>query len=179
MLRSYSSKADFSLAWVPPASPLLSSAARVCLGKRRISRETMTLASLRQSWTCHSPFRSRVAIELGGAGWGAGEGGGGGCLYAWEEERPPRAPLFSTPVSFVCQASGHEGMVWHLLISQTWCRDIYERIQSSSTPAMQSCYHDVRTKDSLIFTSNDHHFLILIKTACYSGCRSAGCIGMA
>ena len=55
-------RADFSVAWVPPASPLPSSAARVCLGKGRISCETMTLASLRPSWTCHSPSRSRVAI---------------------------------------------------------------------------------------------------------------------
>ena len=55
-------RADFSVAWVPPASLLPSSAARVCLGKGRISCETMTLASLRPSWTCHSPSRSRVAI---------------------------------------------------------------------------------------------------------------------
>ena len=55
-------RADFSVAWVPPASPLPSSAARVCLGKGRFSCETMTLASLRPSWTCHSPSRSRVAI---------------------------------------------------------------------------------------------------------------------
>ena len=41
--------ADFSVAWVPPASPLPLSAARVCLGKGRISCETMTLASLRPS----------------------------------------------------------------------------------------------------------------------------------
>ena len=54
-------RADFSVAWVPPASPLPSSAARVCLGKGRISCETM-LASLRPSWICHSPSRSRVAI---------------------------------------------------------------------------------------------------------------------
>ena len=55
-------RADFSVALVPPASPLPSSAARVCLGKGRISCDTMTHASLRPSWTCHSPSRSRVAI---------------------------------------------------------------------------------------------------------------------
>ena len=55
-------RADFSVAWMPRASPLPSSAARACRGKGRISCETMTLASSRLSWTCHSPARSRVAI---------------------------------------------------------------------------------------------------------------------
>jgi hypothetical protein len=55
-------RADFTVAWMPHASPLPSSAAWVCLRKGRISCETITLASLRPSWTCHSPSRSRVAI---------------------------------------------------------------------------------------------------------------------
>ena len=50
-------RADFSVAWLPPASPLPSSSARMCLGKGWASRETVTLASICPSWTCHSPSR--------------------------------------------------------------------------------------------------------------------------
>jgi len=58
---SETTRADLSVAWVPTASPLPSSAARMCLGKGRASYEAMTLASICPSWTCHSPSRSRVA----------------------------------------------------------------------------------------------------------------------
>ena len=53
-------RADFSVAWLPPASPLPSSYARMCLGKGWASRETVTLASICPSWTCHSPSVIRV-----------------------------------------------------------------------------------------------------------------------
>ena len=50
-------RADLSVAWVPPASPLPSSSAQVCLGKGRVSCEAMILASIWPSWTCHSSFQ--------------------------------------------------------------------------------------------------------------------------
>ena len=53
-------RADISVAWLPPASPLPSSSARMCLGKGWVSRETVTLASICPSWTCHFPSRIRV-----------------------------------------------------------------------------------------------------------------------
>ena len=53
-------RADFSVAWLPPASPLPSFSARMCLGKGWASRETVTLASICPSWTCHFPSRIRV-----------------------------------------------------------------------------------------------------------------------
>lgn len=53
-------RADFYLTWVPPASPLPSFSARMCLGKGRASHKAMTLVSICPSWTCYSPFRCRV-----------------------------------------------------------------------------------------------------------------------
>jgi hypothetical protein len=67
-------RADFSVAWVPPASPLSSSSARICLWKARASCEAMILASLYMSiCICHSPSRSRIASGGGGRG-GGGKG---------------------------------------------------------------------------------------------------------
>ena len=61
-------RADFSVAWLPPASPLPSFSARMCLGTGWASRETVTLASICPSWTCHFPSRIRVT-SLSIASW--------------------------------------------------------------------------------------------------------------